>query len=367
MQSFESGGVQSIMINLANGLAVAGYTTSFFVADASGPMASRVNQKVQITNFHKTMFYGDFKVLFSLINHIRAVHINKPDQIITAPGFSSVVGIVAKRLSLHRHKVIVVVDNKLSLMLAGGIKNKICYYLYRLLYKYADEIVVANKHATADFLANFSVPIHNVHTIYNPLIDTQKIANTLPEHGYLDDFIEAGDTVLVSIGRLVKEKDYTNLVDAFYMANLKYPKLKLVIAGTGPELDAIKTKIKDHCIGNNVLMYGYSKNPYELLKRSNIFVLSSRQEAFGGALVEALACGLTVVATDCDSGGPREILDEGTYGYLCPKEDSAVLADTIIRAISVPISPELAAERGKFFSIEKSVKEYLDLIEEPNA
>lgn len=139
--------------------------------------------------------------------------------------------------------------------------------------------------------------------------------------------------VLMSIGMLVFQKGHDILLHAFQrVKEAGYPH-HLVIVGTGRDLQKLKLLIRELNLDNTVHLIGHINNPYPLMKRSDLFVLSSRYEGFGLVLAEALALGVPVVSTDCNSG-PREILANGRCGVLVPVDDPDALARGIIRVLS---------------------------------
>src|SRR5690625_7627691 len=97
------------------------------------------------------------------------------------------------------------------------------------------------------------------------------------------------------------------------------------------------------------------------MSKAYLFVLSSKWEGFGNVLVEALACGCSVVSTDCP-GGPREILDNGKYGKLVPVGDADEMAKAILSSLESPTNKKTLINRGYEFTKEKSVNEYLNYI-----
>ena len=103
------------------------------------------------------------------------------------------------------------------------------------------------------------------------------------------------------------------------------------------------------------------------MARATVFVLSSRSEGFGNVIVEAMACGVPVISTDCMSG-PGEIIEHGKSGILVPISDKKSLAETILKVLNNPsLRQELSEQGGKRtqnFSIKKSVNQYEKLFQE---
>ena len=110
-------------------------------------------------------------------------------------------------------------------------------------------------------------------------------------------------------------------------------------------------------------MVGYQEDPFSWYRRASVFVLASEEEGLPRVLVEAMACGLTPVSTDCKGDGAREILENGRYGYMVPVGDVDAMAQAILNALEKPLDPDLLRERASYFSVENSIKQYIDLIE----
>jgi glycosyltransferase involved in cell wall biosynthesis len=88
---------------------------------------------------------------------------------------------------------------------------------------------------------------------------------------------------------------------------------------------------------------------------------SSRWEGLPTVIIEAMACGCSVVSTNCPSG-PNEILDEGKYGYLVPVQDAVALSEAMLAVLDDTVSRETLMKRAQDFSVERSVSEYLSLL-----
>jgi len=130
---------------------------------------------------------------------------------------------------------------------------------------------------------------------------------------------------VVAMGRLTHQKGFDLLLNALQKTADKYEDWQLVILGEGElrsELESLRLKLG---LQDRVVFPGCLKNPFPVLMRAKIFVLSSRYEGFANSLAEAMACGLPAVAFDCP-GGPAEIIRHEVDGILVPAEDVAALA-----------------------------------------
>jgi glycosyltransferase involved in cell wall biosynthesis len=97
------------------------------------------------------------------------------------------------------------------------------------------------------------------------------------------------------------------------------------------------------------------------MARAAVFVLSSLYEGLPSVLIEAMAAGASVVATNCQSG-PAEILAQGQFGRLVPIQDVAAMATAIAAAIDQPTPPEILKQRSLEFSLEQALAKYADVL-----
>ena len=111
--------------------------------------------------------------------------------------------------------------------------------------------------------------------------------------------------------------------------------MRLVIAGDGPEAQRLRDLVDALGLQSRVTLAGNVRNLSALMRCADAFVLPSRYEGFPNVLLEALACGVPSVATDCPDG-PRQILADGKYGLLVPRDDPLALAAAIARLIGDP-------------------------------
>lgn len=126
------------------------------------------------------------------------------------------------------------------------------------------------------------------------------------------DKLKKNNTVIITMGRLEKQKNHANLISSFQKVHEKEPLTKLIILGQGNLKNELHKIIQDLRLTENVFLFGFTENPGEFLKRADIFVLNSRYEGFGNAIIEAMKAGLPVISSDCPYG-PREIISLKPY------------------------------------------------------
>ena len=134
---------------------------------------------------------------------------------------------------------------------------------------------------------------------------------------------------IVHVGRFKLQKDHALLIRAYAQSSTQVP---LVLVGTGPEMAACQALAVTLGVADRVIFAGFQANPYPFIRHAGLMVLSSRFEGFGIVIAEALALGVPVVSTDCESG-PRELLPTHC---LVPVGDVAALANKINQALAQP-------------------------------
>jgi GalNAc-alpha-(1->4)-GalNAc-alpha-(1->3)-diNAcBac-PP-undecaprenol alpha-1,4-N-acetyl-D-galactosaminyltransferase len=143
---------------------------------------------------------------------------------------------------------------------------------------------------------------------------------------------EDGNWVM-TMGRLSREKGFDVLLSAFARVAENNPSWRLMILGEGDQRPELERLTKSLGLRDRVALPGSIRNPFPVLKQAKLFVLPSRHEGFANVLIEAMACGVPVVASDCPSG-PSEIVRDGKNGVLVPSEDVTAMAAALARLMA---------------------------------
>lgn len=189
--------------------------------------------------------------------------------------------------------------------------------------------------------------------VYNPIGVVATVANLTHED------LAARKPMVLTVGRLIEDKDVSTALKTF--AALARPDAELVVLGDGPCRSALEAEAKALGIAERVHFEGYVETPWPYYARARCLLHTAQQEAFGNIIVEALAYGLPIVATDCS--GPHEILDGGRFGHLAAVGDVAALTAGLRASLADPGDPEVRMARAQEFSTNVGARQYEATIE----
>jgi len=310
---------------------------------------------------------ADHIPLARLLSLARYMEQERPDVLFASAGRSPFVALWAKRIARDACRVVIAEHSTFSARLKAARHDQHAYRRKRYrkeligrLYSRADALVAVSTGVADDLVKTANVSRDAIEVIHNPVVTAELLsaAEHTPQHEW---FLDPDIDVVLAAGRLAPEKQFEQLIAAFAELCSDRPEFRLLIVGEGPERDRLTRCVHELQLEQRVSMPGWVDNPYALMRHSRLFVLCSRFEGLPVALIEALACGCPVVATDCPSG-PREILDDGRYGQLVPVGDVPALAAAISLELDNPHAPEELQARSQYFSEERAVTAYQALI-----
>jgi len=272
--------------------------------------------------------------------------------------FSKIIG--------SNHKTQVVNHGIVSRYKIKGLLGIINLNLIKYLYPKANNIIFISKAMEKDFNSLFKI-----NTIQNVINNPYDISNIkeLSKNKINDFHFNNQKKYIICMGRLIKLKRFDNIIKSLKYLNNN---TELIILGEGSEKNNLILLIKKLNLEKRVHLLGNKKNPFKYIAKSDLFILSSETEGFPNSLIEALACNVPVVASDCLSG-PREILSPNSnvndrvieqieitpFGILYPTFNIDCLVEAINLILETNIKTDLTKHnRENDFSIEKIIKKY---------
>lgn len=226
----------------------------------------------------------------------------------------------------------------------------------RRLYRHADAVLMPSAGAAEDFARLSGLPRERIRVVPSPVVSERlfELAAAPVDHPWLAD---KRAPVILGVGELCARKDFETLIRAFARLR-RHREAKLIILGRGKRRDRLLQLAQALGVAGDVDLPGFDANPYRYMARADVFALTSRWEGLGLVLVEALALGTPVVATDCPNG-PAEVLERGRYGALVPVGDDEALAKALNGTLEQRPDAHALREASLRYTVEASTDAYL--------
>ncbi len=344
MHDLSGGGVERMRLSLISELRARGAHVILIVGQSTGALASTLPPDLTVVRL------GSARTYLSILPLARVIRRLRPDFLISSLDHNNLAAMVSTRLACVRTRVVICQHNTLSAEADLGWKYRLVPWLYWLLRHWAHAIVAVSNGVADDFAKTTSIPRNRIIRIYNPILSSDFASRTECSKD-LSQIFKSGVKNLVFAGRLTEQKNPALLLDAFALLAGAL-EAQLIILGEGPLLASLEQQASRLGMTDRVHFCGFQTNPLPWIKQADCLVLTSRYEGFGNVLIEALACGTPVVATDCPHG-PREALADGAFGELVPCNNPRLLADAITRTVQQ--TPDRARLRGRAAAFTASV------------
>ncbi|MSU54599.1 MAG: glycosyltransferase [Candidatus Staskawiczbacteria bacterium] len=358
LPSFEIGGAERNTQKLLSFLNRDIFSPSLVLARKTGDLLGQVPKDVPVVDLRALGYLG------TLLELRRYLLEKQPDVLVSAFPHFNVICLLARQLAGVKTKIVITEHTPFSLLstTARNFFNKFVTLFFlplamKIYYPKADAVVCVSRGVARD-LASL-VTVKNVNVIYNPIVDgeLERLSHEHASHAWFND---STTPVIIAVGRLAKAKDYPTLFGAMKLM-VKQRSVRLIILGDGPEKSHLTTMVTKMGLSDVVDFLGFCDNPYAYMKQASLYVLSSMQEGFGNTIVEAMACALPVVATDCPSG-PREIIENGKNGILVPVANPLALFEAMVELLDNHALRQACIKEGvvraQDFSVSKSVGHY---------
>lgn len=354
------GGAEQVTVNIVNGLAEHGYDVELLVSRRTGSLQSRLEDDVSVVELppSNTSVFG---VAAHVPGLARYLHRERPVALFSHLARVSVVCLATHRVCGTDTAVIPTHHKSYGITTDHSIKNRIVQGVVPYLYPSATRIIAVSEGVADSIVEHTSLDRRDISVLHNPVhVDEVRERSRQPlEHEWLDD--ESIEVVLF-VGRIEEQKNLTAWLRAFERIHERDPNTRAIIVGKGSRQQSVSEFAERLGIDHVVSIPGYVENPYAYMRNASVFLLSSRFEGLPTVLIEALACGCPVVATDCPSG-PREILADGEYGTLAPVGDIDELVGGVIETLTDPIPADVLEQRADDFAPESVLDDFEQFLE----
>ncbi len=351
---FEAGGVERIVLNLLTHLDRSRFAPGLVLFDRRGPLLDRLPPDVACRGLGGVPARRLPPRLAATFTAMRA------EVVYGGTNAANIASLAAARMLARPPAVVASEHTPLGPYLADAKARLLRLPLMRWLYPRAAAIAVPAAQLGDDLRRILRRPALPVVALPNPVLDERPAATAAPRHP-----APPGPAFLTA-GRMVPEKGFDLLIAAFARVARQLPGAQLTICGDGPGRPDLERLCHRLDVADRVAMPGFVHDPIGTLGAGRVFVLSSRREGFPNVLVEALAAGMPIVATDCPVG-PRLVLDDGAFGLLVPPRDADTLAEGMRR---LALDDDLAGrfrrqgpQRAEPFHVRTAVNGFADLFE----
>ena len=319
MPSMEGGGVEKNVILISNYISKFVKEVNFITFDKR--FNKFFNKKIKILNvknINGKKKYKKYYKYFKCLNLLIKEYLKNKNSLV----FSFQANIYAIILSSFLGFKIISRSNSSP---TGWGKNAVKNILFRIFFKFSDAIIVNSKEFQMEFRKKFNI---STKLIYNPLNKNEIIKKSRIR--LKSNFFNSKKFLkIISIGRFTEQKDHETLLKSFKIICKKI-NARLIIMGYGIKEKEIKNYVKNNNLNKYVKILNFKSNPFNYIKKTDLFILTSKFEGLPNVLLEAQLLKKYIISSDCPTG-PREILLNGKAGGLFEVGNYRDLANKILK------------------------------------
>lgn len=347
LPSLDGGGAEKVMLALASQFAARGHRCDLVIAISKGQLLHSVPEGVRLVEL------GQRKTINAALPLARYLGKEKPRTLLATVFSANIAALLASLLTFSRTRIVTCeasptdwdVQAKTRL---GTLLNKVAA---KALYGRADATIAISE-AVRDSALPYVGRSSTICVIPNPLPQASSPSNH-PRR-------PCNKPLVLACGRLEPQKDYPTMLRAFALLR-KEIDAKLVILGEGALHASLERQAAQLSISENVKFEGFVPNPCSYMQQATVFLHTARYEGFGVVLLEALACGCAVVATD-SPGGVRDVLANGAFGALVPVGDERGLADAMSDVLMGRLKFRDPAQHLEQYRLDVIADRYLEVL-----
>lgn len=313
------GGAQRVIANLCNTLCDTGNEVLLLLTGDSKETVYPLNEAVNIVVCHKASNGNKMKKILEMRKVISKFH---PDVIVS---FLTMVNIMAIITSLGL-RIPLIISERNDPDKCTDIEKK----LSRIFYRFSSAAVVQTSEIKEKLEA---YKLKQIEIIPNPLIE-----HSVEKNDY------SQKKKIVAVGRLTTQKNYKLMIDSFAAFKNTHSDYRLDIFGIGELENELKQYANSKGCADSVTFLGNSKTVLEAEKGYDFYLMTSDFEGMSNALAEAMSVGMPCIATDCDGGGARFLIQNGVNGILVPKQSMNEIVTAMVKYAN---DVEYAEKMGK--------------------
>ncbi len=361
LHSYEPGGVERVALRLCAAWAKAGIDVRLVMGRDDGAMIDESPRGLPIHMIDSgSLSTAGWETIWMMVVLRRMIRDQRPDVLFAAGNTYAVVAVVMK-LALGRAcpPIVMKVSNDLARRDLPVPVRWIYRQWLRIQGRYIDHFTGLAEPMRAEIIDGMRVPPERVSIVDDPALDVAGLAALAAVGEARAARPPRQGRHFVGVGRLAGQKNWLLLIDAF--ARAARPEDRLTIVGEGGARGTLERQIEKFGLGASVALPGHGPVP-PALADADVFVLSSDYEGVPAVVIEALASGLPIVATDC-SVSMRALV--GTFGAVVPVGDADALAEAMRDAAPLDATVRAAAVAAmRCFTVEVAAERYAALFAE---
>ena len=326
--SLAGGGAERVAVQVLNALDQSRWDRSLFLFERAGPFLADVSPDITLESADVASRIGQWRALRRFIRKAR------PDVVVAFLSYWS--ALTATRAAGVGAKVVFAIGTPVGAFLSDRDyrwsqpwNRRVFTTVMRTACALADRIIATSSGVADDLIESVGSTAARIRVVHNP-VDVTEVASAAREPIDSADEARWQRPVIVAAGRLAEAKNYALLIEAFAILRRRSV-ATLFILGTGDEEANLRSRIASHGLVDSVHLCGFRRNPWSYMARADVFALTSRYEGFGNVLVEAMACGVPVVATR--SAGTLEVITPGADGLVVDQHEPAAFASALASVI----------------------------------
>jgi glycosyltransferase involved in cell wall biosynthesis len=354
--SLVGGGAERMMVTLLQRLDRARFELHLALVQAIGPYLPDVPADVVVHDLKAR------RVRYAFPGIIRLARTLRP-QVVHTPIFEvNIAAILCRPFFPAGTRILIREDISTSAENLQLKRNQGAWSFPYRLYGKADKVICVADYVLEDLAENYGVPRSKMIKFYN-LVDVSKTRCLAAATG---NPYSGNGPHLVAAGRLSRQKGFDILLEAMALVRNEVRNSKLTILGEGDLRGELLAQRERLGLSEAVVLAGFQSNPFAYFKHADLFVLSSRFEGLPLSLLEAMAAGAPVVATDCP-GGVGEILRDCPFAQLVQPSDPKALAQAIVSALDSTNRKLLPEEKFTAylsrFDVNARVRDYEEILD----
>jgi len=316
----DGGGAEGVFLQIMTELVNQGDVVDLLLIQKKGPLLSKIPQEVNVIELGGSRYPFSIAALFSFFRLIKYINKTNARNLLSTLTGMNLFLIFASYFFRQRPHIAL-----REAVTWDNYKSKIKKVLVKNFYSKADSIICVSEEVRQDLVRALGNE-NKLQVINNPV--QKNVVRLKANDSFTHPWIEDKNLkVVAAMGRLCQQKGFDILLKAIAKFDSS-DNVRLFILGDGELKDDLLKLASDLGLEDRVEFLGFQLNPYKIISRVDLFVLSSRWEGFVNSLLEVIALGIPVVSTDC-KGGPKQILKNGEYGSLVPVDNVCAMYDSI--------------------------------------